>query len=401
MQTGLPQMLMLLLFNCAAYMLVRAIQSNEEGENYLGWIAGMSFFFGLLALTHSITLWLFAGALFFCLLHFPGRSQVAAVMLTIVLLMYVPWMVREYHVSGNLAGTAGYSVLYGMRGTESQIMRDTKLGFSGLNPLSFRNKVLTQSIVQFGRLNEWFGFSLIAPVFFISLLHPFKNPSTSVSRWAIIAIWLFAVLGMSVFGFDDDPTSGLHANDLHVLFIPLFVAYGLALIMVMWSRWEIRVWLVEYGFLALLFIISGLPMINSLIGQKAGIFQWPPYLPVGIAKLNDFTTDREIIMSDMPAAVAWYADRKSLWLPATIDQFVEYHDYGYLGAPVVGMFLTPVTGNQPFISGLNFGEYKEWRDFILRQASVKDFPFHAVVPMGIESQYIFYADHDRWTVRRD
>ena len=41
----------------------------------------------------------------------------------------------------------------------------------------------------------------------------------------------------------------------------------------------------------------------------------------------------EIIASDTPWAVAWYDDRRSLWLPDTVERFNEFHDFGTLGGP--------------------------------------------------------------------
>ena len=58
--------------------------------------------------------------------------------------------------------------------------------------------------------------------------------------------------------------------------------------------------------------------------------QWPPYIPPSIAQLADWTREDEMIMSDMPWAVAWYADRKSLWLPMTIKAFIDLNDYNQL-----------------------------------------------------------------------
>ena len=63
--SGLPQMLMLMIFSGAAYTLLRQIEARIAGRTSLWWSMGTGVLFGLLALTHALTLWIFGGALVF------------------------------------------------------------------------------------------------------------------------------------------------------------------------------------------------------------------------------------------------------------------------------------------------------------------------------------------------
>lgn len=397
--TGLPQMLMLLIFSGCNYTLVRALQARQEGARTLVWIVLTGLLFGLLALTHGLTIWIFAGALAYVAILFRPVGRDALIMLAAFLIVYSPWMVREYRVCGNPFGIAQYSALYQIRGTESSIMRSMVLNFSGVNPTSFRNKIQHQFIGQMGSIYRFLGASLAAPIFFLALLHLFKNPLSATFRWGVLLMWLMAVLGMCVFGVDQN--EGLQANDLHVLFIPVMIFYGLAFVLVLWSRLEINVRLVHVAFLTMIYLISGFPFIDALISPPPGCVQWPPYVPPFIAILNSWTNEDEIICSDMPWGVAWYADRKSLWLPTTINDFLALNDYNQLGGRIVGLYLTPVTGNQPFISGVMKGEYKEWAPFILRTVASKDFPLRAVTALPLDNECVFYSDRDRWSQKTD
>ena len=56
--TGLPQMLMLLLFSGAAHTMVRAIEARVAGRKPLRWLVATASLFGLLALAHGLTIWL-------------------------------------------------------------------------------------------------------------------------------------------------------------------------------------------------------------------------------------------------------------------------------------------------------------------------------------------------------
>ena len=401
--SGLPQMMMAFLFSGVVFFLVRAVENRTQERPFLLWLLLAAAGFGLLALAHALSIWIFAGALFFCGFYFKPRARTLLPMVGVFLLVYSPWLVRTYRVSGvpsDPFGVALYSGLFQIRGTESEIMRGTATDFVGVSPTTFRNKVQNQTAAHLNTLFSRLGQSWVAPIFFVALLHLFKRRETGNVRWMILSMWLFASLGTAVFG-SDDPYGELGANDLDPLFIPLFSAYGLALLLVMWTRLEIHVTLLRVAFITLIFMGSAIPLVNTLTAGNKGVVQWPPYVPPYIAILGTWTTDQEMIASDMPWAVAWYADRKSLWLPKSVESFIELNDYERLGGRIVGLYLTPFSGNKSFISEIVKGEYKEWAPFILRTANVKDFPLKSVTALPIDNQCIFYSDHDRWTDRMD
>jgi hypothetical protein len=397
--SGLPQMLMAFLFSCALYTLIRAVEAEQEGRSPMGWLALMAATFGLLTLAHGISAWIFAGALVFCVLYFSTRWKAVILMSGIFVLIYSPWLYREYRVSGSPVGISAYSILYQIRGSESTIMRSLDLDYSGVSPTVFRRKIQNEVADQLGDLIANFGGNIAAPVFFLALLHLFKSQLSRTFRWALLSMWVFALLGMGAVGSDDE--NRLSANDLNVLFIPMFSAYGTAFLLVMWNRLEINLSLLRYAFFGLILAISSIPMANLLLCGTKSPVQWPPYVPPYIAIMRDWTTPEEVIASDMPWAVSWYADRKSLWLPMTIQTFIDLNDYERMGGKIAGIYLTPLSGNKGLISDIVKGEYKEWAPFILRNVNIKDFPFKSVTAMPLDNQCIFYSDRDRWTERVD
>lgn len=396
--SGLPQMLMLFLFSVAAHFMVRAIEARVAGRMHLPWLIGVGALFGLLALAHALTIWLFVGALIFVSFYFRPRGRDAALMFAVFLLFYGPWMVRNYRVCGSPVGLGWYSGLHQVRGTETQIMRSMEMPLKGVSPTVFRAKIQNQIVEQMNGIYGFLGKSLLAPVFFVALLHLFKRPETSVFRWYVVSMWLWGVFGMAVFGMPD--TTPTKSNDLHVLFVPLMICYGLALVLVMWTRLDINVRLIRHAFIALLFIVSGFPFLDQflkLIGPATPPpVAWPPYVPPYIAILAKWTRENEIITSDMPWAVAWYADRQSLWLPMTVRDWIELNDYNQLKGHIVGLHLTPVTGNREFISEIMKGEYKEWAPFIMRNVNTKEFPLKAVTGLPIDGECVYYSDRKRW-----
>jgi hypothetical protein len=433
--SGLPQMLMLFVFSMAVYCLIRAVELRVAAtplERVIGpeptepeeapvetavvpadklhhrlaarpmaWLSGAAFLFGILALCHALTIFIFIGALVFVGLYFRPFGRAAAIMLGIFLVVYSPWMVRNYRVCGSPVGLGWYSGLFQIRGTESAVMRSMDPPLQGVSPTVFRGKVQNQTIGQLGDLTRLLGGIVVAPAFFLALLHLFRRRETGDFRWCVLLMWLAALLGMSIFGLDG---LAIDANNLHLLFVPLMTFYGFAFVLVLWSRLEINIRILRIAFLTLIFIVSSLASIGTLWelhSSAKGRVQWPPYVPPYIAILADWTTPREMITSDMPWAVAWYADRTSLWIPQSIRAFIELNDYNVLQKPIVGMYLTPISGNQAFIRDVVKGEYKEWAPFIMRNAQMKNFPLRAVTALPVDNECVFYADRDRWSVRED
>jgi len=410
--SGLPQNLMFALFSVAIYCLVRAVENRVAEKPVWRWLLVCAFAFGLLALAHALTLWIAAGALIFIAIYFPPRWLNASIFAAVIVLCYTPWLVRNAKVCGNPVGLGWYTGLAEIKGSENSMMRSMEPPFAKVSPRFFRQKVQAKVIYQVHHLVDYLGGAVLAPVFFVALLHLFKRRETSNFRWALLLMWLGALLGAAVFGpggkpLDQPFAPPVEVNNLHLLFIPMFTAYGLAFVLVLWSRVGITVRLVRIGFMALLFILSSLRFIATFIdlnGDAKGRIQWPPYVPPFIGMLNDWTTEREVIATDMPWAVAWYADRKSLWLPISVQDFVDLNDYNRLNGHVVGLYLTPVSGNRSFVGDIIMGDYKEWAVFITRQVvgpALRDFPLREVTPMPLDNQCVFYADRNRWSPKED
>lgn len=400
--SGLPQMLMLFLFSIAAYLLLRAIEARQEGRAAIPWLIGVGLCFGLLALAHGLTIWVFVGVLVFCVIFFRPMGLHAAIMVAIFLLCYSPWLVRNQRVCGSPVGLGWYSALSEIIGSESVIMRSMNVSAGGITPRSYGEKIRRRTMDQVQDLVVLLGTLVLAPVFFLSLLHLFKNPVTAAFRWCVLSAWLFGVLGMAMFGFAEE--DGVRANDLHVLFIPLMTFYGLAFVLVLWSRLELNYRLVRVAFMVLLFLVSTVPFLltfKRLIGPAQLPWNWPPYIPPYIAVLRGWTLEREMIASDMPWGVAWYADRKSLYLPMSLRAFTVLTDYDQLKGQVIGIYLTPISANSSFLYSIMKGEWSDWAPYILRRTESRDLPFKASTALPKDNDCVFYADRDRWTSRED
>ncbi|HEY1770097.1 MAG TPA: glycosyltransferase family 39 protein [Chthoniobacterales bacterium] len=397
--SGLPQMLMLFLFSLTTYALVRAIEAQIGGQSVGRWLAGAGVGFGLLALSHALTIWIFVAALIFCIFYFRPRVWAAVLVLLPFLILYLPWLVRNYLVCGNPGGVAIYSFFDQIGMSEAAHMRHTLIDFSGMSFGFWRAKISGNVIDQFGKIFRYFGGSVVALFFFASLMHPFRRAETAATRWLVLAMWGGAVVGMAVYGVTEE--QGVAANQLHVLFIPIMTCFGLAFLLVQWNRLGIEYRIARIGFLVLLFLICGLPMlVTGIFASNKSSIRWPPYVPPYIAVLNQWMQPNEITATDMPWAVAWYADRRAVWLPDSVRSFTELNDYNTLGGPINAIYLTPISGSGNTLRDILKGEYRDWATVILRSVDLQKFPLKWATLLGLENECLFISDHDRQHIEK-
>lgn len=395
--SGLPQMLMLFLFSLVILCLQRAFEAREEARTgrMLLLLAATAFLFGLMTLAQPLASWIFLGFLIFSFIWFRPRTVSGLLVFFVFAAVVTPWLVRNYLISGNPFGLAIYSILDGTGASELAYMGNLQPDLVAFGAV--RGKMRAGLTGQLENLFGFLGYSIAAAAFFFALLHVFRRPTTNMLRWLVALMWACSAVGMSVFA----PSDQISVNQLHMLFLPLFIAYGIAFLLVLWNRMDLRFPYARNAFLAVVFFVSAIPMAVHLLTPPPGRVNWPPYIPPFINTVSQWMDPGEVLCTDMPWATAWYGGRISLLLPATVRQFILIHDYKYLGGPVNGLYLTPVSGNRPFLSGIAKGEYKEWSAFIMRTADLNRFPLQYFIPLPIDNECVFYSNRDRWSATED
>ena len=109
---------------------------------------------------------------------------------------------------------------------------------------------------------------------------------------------------------------------------------------------------------------------------------WPPYYApalnskIGGPQRLDQAT-KQIIFSDQPWAVAWYADRISIWLPPTYAGFEKLETIAAdLQTPVAGILISPSShGSGPLAEVA--AQYKDFTSLVLDGRC-----FYATYPSG-------------------
>lgn len=359
--SGLPQMLMLLLFSCAMYFAYRADEASTEGGIAMipALVAGI--FLTLLALTHWVAVWLALGYIIYVAIAIRPRGLVAAFLVILLVLAAVWPVIRNNSVTGNPLGTA-YLTLYSGLGESSEeaVMRSGSLDDAPAIVDGILGKILRTSLLQLTDIVPFLGGIVVAPLFFICLLHPFKRASIGNFRWAVLLMFIGNSLALSFFGVSSDP---LDPNQLHILFAPIMTAYGLAFISILWTRLEFvsTVPLLRNVHYIIIIFISALPLILSLpakvrvgmhLRDRGGVPHWPPYYAPALATgLRSIVAEDQVIVADQPWAVAWYADRMSLWLPPKRSEFESLERIAIdLRTPFHGILITPSSHGQGAVS---------------------------------------------------
>jgi hypothetical protein len=103
--------------------------------------------------------------------------------------------------------------------------------------------------------------------------------------------------------------------------------------------------------------------------DRGGVPQWPPYYAPALnskaSGIKGWVSGKQVVFSDQPWAVAWYADRISIWLPPTREGFTKLENIAAdLQTPVVGIMISPSShGSGPISEVAN--HYKDFTPLVL------------------------------------
>jgi hypothetical protein len=353
--SGLPQMLMLFLFSCAMYFVYRAVEATSDGKLAMTPAVLAGVFFTLLSLAHWMTAWIALGYIIYAAVAFRPRGVVAISVLTMILVPAVFVMLRNERITDSPFGTAFLTLYNGLgNGSEAMVMRNTDLGAEPLVLEGLIGKILRTTLLQMTDVIPLLAGIIIAPLFLLALLHPFKRASIANFRWAILLMWVCAAVGLAFFGIT---AKQLDPNQIHLLFAPLMTAYGLAFVSILWNRLD---FVASTPLLRnvpdfIIVFICALPLVLAMpdkvriglqVRDRGGIPHWPPYyapaLHSGTNGVRGWVGEKQVVFSDQPWAVAWYGDRTSIWLPPTRDGFNKLEGVAAdLQTPTAGILISP------------------------------------------------------------
>jgi hypothetical protein len=260
---------------------------------------------------------------------------------------------------------------------------------------SFLANTAEHATKQFAEIFGLLGYNIVAAAFFLAVIfHVFPKWEAAQLRWAILVMWTAAFAGMSIFGAGD----AVSVNQLHILFLPVMLFYGLGFLLLLWSRLGFEQPLLRTAFIILLYAAVAAPMLAAAGGRSLR-FNWPPYVPMLVQKLGDWIGPDEALASDIPWATAWYANRRSLLLPESAEQFELINSERLLGAPLVAIYLTPASGGEKTYAGIVNGRYRDWARVVIDELGTKtpsSWRLRSKVNLPIDGASLLLADRNRW-----
>jgi hypothetical protein len=394
--SGLPQMAMLFFFHGALLALLAALDAQDAGRR--GRAQAWTFFAAALlavtALGHGIGLWIFAGFWLFATVVIRPHWPVALITPVIFAAPLLPWAWLNWRALRQPLGLPFFE-LFRTAGTDRLAWLADFEPLLRIRETGLLANTAENTLAQIEGLLASFGGNFVAAAFFLALfLHTFRRWEPAQFRWAVLLMWLGAAAGMCLFGTGP----AVSVNQLHVLFLPVMTFYGLAFLLVLWNRLELGQPLLRAAFLIFLYAVIAVPLVGSLLAVKPRV-NWPPYLPPLIVRFSDWLQPGEAMASDIPWASAWYAGRTSLLLPDSIEQFELINGERLLGQPLVGLYLTPFSGDAPTYGAIINGRYREWARFVLREIRPEDlrgWMLTSAINLPVDGGAIFFADRPRW-----
>jgi hypothetical protein len=390
--SGLPQMLLLFLISGSLWCIAKAMISRHRGQKPFAWLSLLGLLQGALALTHPITLWLSGASWIFIFTYFRPRIPSALLPPLLCLVLFSTWIVRDLKVSKTPFGIAPIALLDNIGHTETGWMRQDGFDRSELSIRALGERTITNLNEQLSSIYGLLGGLSVAPFFLPALLYPFKRPEVNAFKWLLLLMLVGALAGSVLTGTGSQSIS---PNQTLILMGPSIAIYGFAIAVVLVNRLNFGLSLSRFATYSAFFIVTGLP---TLVGFFPGhsLIQFPPYTPDLMNRIGTLTKPTEIVSSDMPWAIAWYSDRKSLLLPSDRKRFYEYHDLESLGGPIVGVYLTPLTLDAKFSSDIGLGEYKDWAAILLGLPhGLDEFPLQSRIKLAGD-RCLLLMDRDRW-----
>jgi len=411
--SGLSTMLLLVIFLGLVWCVVRLEQETrlpKWGPYGLVVLAGLTGAMTALGgLTRYSFGWLIVPVLVFLVL-FGGRQRIVLALITTAVFVAVlaPWVIRNYNVSGKPFGTATYAVvettmLYAENRLERSLEPDTRL-----YPMAFWVKLNTNLREVITTELPKLGGSWITAFFLVGLMITFRSPAISRLRYfllgCILVLALTQALGRTQLS---EEVREINSENLLVLVAPLVLVYGVSLFFLLLEQVHLPFPELRYILIGLFSLAACFPLLFVFLPPKTIPVVYPPYYPPAIQTVSGWLKEKEMAMSDIPWAVAWYGQRQCVWLtlkckPEKDPNSTAHEDFfainDYL-KPINALYLTPQTMDARFLTQWVRAGEQSWGSFILESIIKKkvpdDFPLSESQQGWLPEQLVL-TDWQRW-----
>jgi hypothetical protein len=407
--SGLSTMLLIIIFLGLTWCILRIEEVAREAQPRVNFLLVLAIVIGVLAGVGALTRYAFGWVIipvvvFLFFFSGPRRTVHMLVALAAFVVVLAPWIYRNYAVSGSPFGTAGFAIIENtFVFPRFQLERSLHPDFantSGLIPYVhklFENgrDILVNDLPKLG--GSW-----VSMLFFAGLLLAFRGiPVRRMRYFLLMCLVVFGVaqaLGRTQLS-DESPE--INSENLLVLLAPLVFIYGVGFFFTFLEQMKLSALELRYSVITVFVVLSCLPMIFTFLPPKTSPIAYPPYYPPEIQQSANWMKENELMMSDVPWAVAWYGHRQCVWLTLDAqDDFFAINDYI---KPVQALYLTPETIDAKFVSDWIEAREHSWGAFIaqviLQNRIPAGFPLqHA--PAGYLPERLFLSDWERWKTEK-
>jgi len=404
--SGLSTMLALFLFMALANVL-HAIDAGHRREPpsgtasaiLLALLAGL-LCGGLLLTRYGLGV-LILPTLAFLASSVPGRRVLLPTLALVVFAAVIsPWLVRNWQVSGNPFGIAPYSIVQETATfTDNWLDRVLEPDVSKVSTDEILRKCFIGATLLVRDELPRLGGSWLTAFFLVGFLVPFVDPVRSRMRWftfgSLVVVALAQILSRTHLS-NDVPT--VNSENLIVLIAPLAFVFGMALVALLVFSLEVTAEIWRNIAFAIVVLVSWIPLALTFGPPRSIPVAYPPYNPPTIQNVARWFEPGELIMTDMPWAVAWYGNRQATLLSASPDK--EFLDISDWHKTVNGLYITRITLDQRFLSGWVLNA-RRWGRFVIeflnRSEVPRGFPLRkAPNPLSTFPDHLLLADKVRW-----
>ena len=403
--SGLSTLLLMVIFLGLTWCVLRIEEMVREPQPRPNWLLGLALASGVLTGVGALTRYAFGWtiipvALF--LFFFSGQRRVLHTLAALgaFVVVLIPWVIRNYAVSGTPFGTAGFAIVEGTglfprfqleRSVHPDLTHALWLKLYVTKLLGNAHDILVNELPRLG--GSWASILFLA-----GLLLGFRGMAVRRMRYFLLmCLGTFIVvqaLGQTQLS---NESPAVNSEDLLVLLVPLVFCYGVSFFFTFLEQMKLPVLQLRYAVIAVFAALSCLPMIFTLVSPKASPVVYPPYYPPDIQNTAGWMKENELMMSDVPWAVAWYGRHQCVWLTLNVqDDFFAINDYL---KSVQALYLTPGTMDGKFVSELLRSGEHSWGSFIalgvLQNQIPQGFPLRNA-PTGFLPDRLFLTDRERW-----
>jgi hypothetical protein len=338
------------------------------------------------------------------LFFFSGQRRMLHVLaaLGVFVMVLTPWVARNYAVSGTPFGTTGFAIVEGT-GLFPRFQLERSVHPDFTHALWFRpyvSKLTGNARDILANDLPKLGGSWASILFLAGLLLGFRGLAARRMRYFLLmCLGTFIVVQALGRTQLSDESPELNSENLIVLLAPLVFIYGVSFFFTFLDQMKLVVPQLRYVVIAGFVALSCLPMIliSTPLAPKATPVVYPPYYPPDIQQTAGWMKENELMMSDVPWAVAWYGNHQCIWLTLNAqDDFFAINDYF---KPVLALYLTPGTMDGKFVSDLVRSGEHSWGNFIvfgvLQNQIPQGFPLRNS-PTGFFPDRLFLTDRERW-----